>query len=151
MSVVPPLLSQEAGSNDLQPTSSLDLPIAHNIVSAMLNVHLMQTRAKFGIRKPKVLMASIELSFVINALKSQQWSSAMQSEFHALKKNKTWSLVDLPFDQVPIGYKWVYRVKENTNETIARYKARLLAKGFQQQTGFDYNETFSPVVMPVAI
>ncbi|XP_062093422.1 uncharacterized mitochondrial protein AtMg00820-like [Humulus lupulus] len=117
----------------------------------MPNVHPMQTRAKSGIRKPKVLMTSIEPSSVNDALKSQQWSSAMQAEFNALQKKKAWYLVELPSDRVPIGCKWAYRVKENTGGTIARYKARLVAKGFHQQAGFDYKETFSLVVKPVTI
>ncbi|XP_062089362.1 proline-rich receptor-like protein kinase PERK2 [Humulus lupulus] len=71
MSVIPPLLSQETGSNDLQPTLSLDFPVVPNIVSAVPNIHSMQTRAKSGIRKPKVLMASIESSSVKDALKRQ--------------------------------------------------------------------------------
>ena len=50
-----------------------------------------------------------------------------------------------------IGCKWVFKVKENPDGTMNKYKARLVAKGFHQVAGFDFNETFSPVVKPATI
>ena len=75
----------------------------------------------------------------------QKWQEAMQHELDALKSQKTWSLVPLPAGHRPIGSKWVYRIKYNSNGTIERYKARFVAKGFSQQEGLDYTETFAPV------
>ena len=72
-------------------------------------------------------------------------------EFEALQRNHTWSLVPLPERRIPIGCRWVYRVKENPNGGVEKYKARLVAKGFHQQAGFDFNETFSPIVKPTTI
>ena len=46
----------------------------------------------------------------------------------------------------PIECKWIFQIKRNPNGNIFRYKAQLVAKGFHQQHGFDYNETFSPIV-----
>ena len=71
----------------------------------------------------------------------------MQSEYDALMRNGTWTLVDLPASRTAIGCKWVFRVKENPDGSVNKYKARLVAKGFHQQLGFDYKETFSPVTM----
>jgi hypothetical protein len=75
----------------------------------------------------------------------------MQEEFAALQQQGTWSLVlPLPHQNV-VGYKWVYKLKHNSDGAIARYKAKLVAKGFHQQQGVDYAETFSPVVKPPTV
>ncbi|GMP58681.1 hypothetical protein CsSME_00022264 [Camellia sinensis var. sinensis] len=70
----------------------------------------------------------------------------MLKEFQAVQKQGTWSLVALPHGKQVIGCKLVYRIKKNSDGTIARYKARLVAKGFFKLKGVDYHETFSPVV-----
>ncbi|GJY93023.1 retrovirus-related pol polyprotein from transposon TNT 1-94 [Tanacetum coccineum] len=65
---------------------------------------------------------------------------------NALDHNSTWALVDLPAHKNPIGYKWVFSVKMNPDGSIARLKARLIAKGYAQTYGIDYSKTFSSVV-----
>ncbi|KAM1732083.1 hypothetical protein ACFX11_017881 [Malus domestica] len=80
------------------------------------------------------------------ASKVTQWQQAMQEEFNALKAQGTWILVPLPSNREVIGSKWVYKIKRNSDGTISKYKARLMAQGFSQNEGLDYSETFSPVV-----
>lgn len=70
----------------------------------------------------------------------------MSEEFSALKKQGTWDLVPLPSNKNIIGSKWIYKVKRDQNGAVSRYKARLVAQGFSQEHGLDYDETFSPVV-----
>nr|GEU60368.1 ribonuclease H-like domain-containing protein [Tanacetum cinerariifolium] len=60
--------------------------------------------------------------------------------------NDTWYLVDLPFGRKPIGSKWVFKIKCKSDGEVDRFKARVVAKGFGQKEGLDYEETFSPVV-----
>lgn len=139
------------GFNVITPTSS-DVPAVQSAsVPPAPVAHPMLTRGKHGIRKPKVLLSVVEPSSVREAFQQPQWAAAMQTEYQALLDNKTWSLVPLPPGKHPIGCKWVFKLKENADGTVNRFKARLVAKGFLQQPGFDFRETFSPVVKPVTV
>ena len=70
----------------------------------------------------------------------------MVEEMDALYSNDTWELVTLPPGKSPVGCRWVYTVKGGPNGQIDRLKARLAAKGYTQQYGSDYYDTFSLVV-----
>ena len=78
--------------------------------------------------------------------KSKDWQGAMMKEMKSLNSNKVWDLVPLPAGRKIIGSKWVYKVKVGANGVVERYKARLVAQGFSQKFGLDYDETFCPVV-----
>lgn len=93
----------------------------------------------------------MEPTSVGQALSSPHWFQAMKDEYHALLKNQTWTLVSPSVSRKPIGCKWVFRVKENPDGSINKYKAMLVAKGFHQQAGTDFTETCSPVVKPVTV
>ena len=67
----------------------------------------------------------------------------MQEELNQFERNEVWELVPRPNDQSVIGIKWVYRNKMDENGIIIRNKARLVAQGYNQQEGIDYEETFA--------
>ncbi|GAU15594.1 hypothetical protein TSUD_108530 [Trifolium subterraneum] len=121
--------------------------------------HSMATRGKNGIIKPKklflatkyLLPLSTEPTCVSQALQHVEWKQAMSDEFTALMNNGTWSLVPHQPHLNVIGNKWVFRIKRNPDGSIARYKERLVAKGFHQRPGIDYKDTFSPVIKPQTI
>jgi Reverse transcriptase (RNA-dependent DNA polymerase) len=73
------------------------------------------------------------------------WLNAMKEELHALEKNNTWIIVQLLKNKKLIGCKWIYKIKYNSDGTIERYIARLVAKWYTQIYGLDYYETFAPV------
>lgn len=79
------------------------------------------------------------------ANKFECWRQAMKVELAALDKTGTWTIVDLPPNIKPIGCKWVYKIKHNSDGSIERFKARLVSKGYNQIKGFDYSDTFSPL------
>ena len=79
------------------------------------------------------------------AKQDPKWREAMIEELEALKKNKTWVLTTLPAEKKAVSCKWIYTVKQNPEGKVERYKARLVARGFSQTYGIDYDETFAPV------
>ena len=81
----------------------------------------------------------------LNGANSKQWLMATQSEFNSLKQNQTWDLIDLPPGKNIIGSKWTFKHKRGPDGEINTYKVRLIAQGFLQQHGVDYNEVFAPV------
>ena len=81
-----------------------------------------------------------------NCPEKAKWSEAMSKEMRSLKENQVWELTALPPGKKAIGCKWVYKVKTDGDGLIERYKARLVARGFDQKFGSDYDETFCPVV-----
>ncbi|GJT52091.1 putative ribonuclease H-like domain-containing protein [Tanacetum coccineum] len=88
---------------------------------------------------------------ISQALDYESWVKAMQEELLQFKIKKVWTLVDLPSGKKAIGTKWVYRNKKNERGIVVRNKARLVAQGYKQEEGIDYDEVFAPVARVEAI
>ncbi|PKU83090.1 Retrovirus-related Pol polyprotein from transposon TNT 1-94 [Dendrobium catenatum] len=152
------LVEQE--HTELSTVSPEDVPTvpANNSVpsiSPQLSSHPMITRQKTGSLKPRVRLNLLHINTLSQqeqdptsytaAVKHPHWRQAMASEFLALQKQGTWTLVEPPINAPTIGCKWTFRTKYHSDGSIARHKARLVALGNHQEQGIDYNETFSPV------
>jgi hypothetical protein len=70
----------------------------------------------------------------------------MDDKIRSIYKNDVWQLTDLPLGQQAITTKWIYWIKTHANGTPTKLKAQLVAKGFQQQEGWDFEETYALVV-----
>ncbi|KAJ0851977.1 putative RNA-directed DNA polymerase [Helianthus annuus] len=92
-------------------------------------------------------LSSVEPSTHHESIVIKEWKAAMEEEIAALERHQTWSLTELPHDKKPIGLKWVLKLNFNADGKIQKHKARIVAKGYAQKSGidYDYQETFSPV------
>ena len=75
----------------------------------------------------------------------------MNEELEQIEKNNTWELVPRPHDKNIIGAKWIFKNKLNKNGEVIRSKSRIVCKGYAQQEGIDFEETFAPVARLEAI
>ena len=98
-------------------------------------------------------VSSFEPIKVHEALVDPDWVTAMQEELECFSRNEVWSLVERPKDHHinVIGTKWVFKNKQDEHGTVIRNKARLVAQGYAQIEGMDYEDTFAPVARLEAI
>jgi len=90
-------------------------------------------------------LSQIEPKNFKDAENDEFWILAMQEELNQFERSDVWELVPRPSTQSVIGTKWVFRNKRDEHGVIVRNKARLVAQGYNQEEGIDYEETFAPV------
>ncbi|GJS44810.1 putative ribonuclease H-like domain-containing protein [Tanacetum coccineum] len=88
---------------------------------------------------------------IAKALSDSAWVKAMQEELLQFKLQQVWVLVDLPKGKRAIGTKWIFRNKKDERGIVIRNKARLVAQGYTQEEGIDYDEVFAPIARIEAI
>jgi hypothetical protein len=89
-------------------------------------------------------VSSIEPYRVEDALRDLDWVVAMQEKLNNFTRNEVWQLVPRPNQNV-VGTKWVFRNKQYEHGVVTRNKAQLVAKGYSQVEGLDFDETYAPV------
>jgi hypothetical protein len=92
-----------------------------------------------------LVLAIVEPSNYQEASSIAEWQLAMAEELAALDRTRTWDIVPLPSHAVPITCKWIFKVKTKSDGSMERYKACLVARGFQQAQGWDFDEKFALV------
>lgn len=154
LSVAPLSPIHSISSSDSQPTASIDPPAPPSTTLPRRSdrirhfpKHLHDFAAHVQLQ-PQHLSAdelTDNLTFT-QASVHPKWRTAMQEEIASIHANRTWSLVPLPPDKKAITSKWVYKLKPGNPGEQPRFKARLVARGFEQTDGVDFGETFAPVV-----
>ncbi|KAJ8766289.1 hypothetical protein K2173_022348 [Erythroxylum novogranatense] len=84
---------------------------------------------------------------VLKTSESEKWLHAMKSEMDSMYENQVWTLVEAPEGIKPIGCKWIFKKKTDMDGNVITYKATLVAKGFRQRQGIDYDETLTRCAM----
>lgn len=114
-------------------------------VQSSLCTHTMTTWSMNNIHRSKQfnsvtkhpLPLTIELSYVSQALYELHWRQAIFDELTTLMRHGTWKLISPPTNCNPVGCKWIFHVKRKSDESVDRFKVRLVAKGFNQRKGLD--------------
>ncbi|GJR01591.1 putative ribonuclease H-like domain-containing protein [Tanacetum coccineum] len=131
----------------ISPTLTTRIHKDHPLEQIIIDIHLApQTR-----RMTKNVTEHVEPKKVIQALQDPSWIEAMQEELLQFKLQQVWTLMDLPHGKRAIGTKWVYMNKKDERGIVIRNKARLVAQGYTQEEGIDYDEVFAPVAKIEAI
>jgi hypothetical protein len=99
---------------------------------------LSPTHKRFIVKKKKTPFLFLTLS---EALPKKEWRDAMREEMCALEKNKIWNIVDKSKGKNIVDCKWIFTLKYKADGSLERYKAQLVAKGYTQTYGVDYQET----------
>nr|GEW13419.1 retrovirus-related Pol polyprotein from transposon TNT 1-94 [Tanacetum cinerariifolium] len=87
----------------------------------------------------------VEPKNIKEAMANSAWIEAMQEELHQFDRLQVWELVNKPFGKSIIRLKWLWKNKKDEDQTVIRNKTRLVAKGYAQEKGIDFEETFAPV------
>ncbi|KAK2398342.1 putative mitochondrial protein [Trifolium repens] len=140
--------SDEENEGVVSPPVIRQLPQRVRNASSRLNDHVVTSDNAVNDEGDLIhfaLLADAEPINLNEALNNKVWKKAMEEELRSIEKNQTWKLVALPDKKKKIDVKWVFKVKLNPDGTISKHKARLVARGFLQKHGIDYNEVFAPV------
>jgi hypothetical protein len=83
---------------------------------------------------------------VVNGPNGDLWKEAVEKELGCLDKARTWDVVDRVAGKKKLGSRWVFKVKRLADGSVDKFKARFVAQGFSQRPGFDFDETYAPIV-----
>ena len=138
--------NEELSENELIPDEVNEHLVAQDVRrSNRLNFGVAPQRLTIGIAAtPSTDPRTV--TEALNSADSDEWKAAMKEEMASLQENETWELTQLPHGKKAIGCKWVFKRKEDESGNVVRFKARLVAQGFSQKFGSDYDQVFAPVV-----
>lgn len=112
---------------------------------------IVKPNPKFGLTSALVSASDDEPRTVAQALHDSRWRSSMSDEFNSQIRHQIWELVPPHPSYNVIDTKWIFRTKFLPDGSVDKYKSRLVAKGYNQQQGTDFHETFIPVIKSTTI
>ena len=140
------------------PTPNTSLTPSQPTINPPPNNHPMRTRGKNKITKPNQKYSYTTSKTkptipktVAEALRDPNWRNSIVEEINTQICNGTHELVPPEAYQNVVGCKWIFTLKYNPDGSLARYKARLVARGFHQQLGRDFTDTLSPVIKSTTV
>lgn len=101
---------------------------------------LIEEIFKLGALSPEEQVEPRTLAEALGCDKNKEWKIAMEEELKSHASNGTWELTELPAGRKAVGCRWVYKLKQNAAGEVVKYKARLVAQGYCQKYGQDYDE-----------
>ncbi|GKD80501.1 retrovirus-related pol polyprotein from transposon TNT 1-94 [Tanacetum coccineum] len=96
-------------------------------------------------------VSTAESTNIKEAMADSAWIEAMQDELHQFDRLQVWELIVKPFGKTVIKLKWLWKNKKDEGQTVIRNKVRLVAKGYAQEEGIDFEESFAPVARLEAV
>ncbi|WVZ03005.1 hypothetical protein V8G54_023811 [Vigna mungo] len=151
---------QHSDTDNQNVGDGLDVPIdnvneeEHDVSQDETHGDAKQPSKKYSTNEYVMLTVEGESECYEEATKSEEknkWLDVMQDEMKSLHDNHTYDLVKLSKGKRALENRWIFRVKQESNSTSTRYKARLVVKGFRQRKGVDFNEIFSHMVRMTSI
>ncbi|KAJ9558487.1 hypothetical protein OSB04_013101 [Centaurea solstitialis] len=125
------------------------------VIGDMETPMLTRKKSKANITSPvgmiSCFLSQTEPKKAYDAMKDTSWIEAMQEELLQFVLQHVWDLVDLPWGHRVIGTKWIFRNKTDERGIVIKNKARLVAQGYTQEEGIDYDDVFAPVARIEAI
>lgn len=137
---------EDAAVDAVTPDSEPDLRRSSRFSHQPVRDFMVTHFANSAVDSPVDSEEPLSYKEAISCSAADTWKEAMEEEMKSLQDNETWELAELPKGRKAISCKWLFKVKRDKDGHINRHKARLVARGFTQVEGIDYQETFSPVV-----
>lgn len=100
----------------------------------------------YGVSEKSDMIKNLTVSEALESKDHDKWRAAMDAEYSSIMEQGTWIIVPRPIGRKVISLKWVLTIKWNVDRTVPQFKARLVARGFTQIAGVDYDTTYSPTL-----
>ncbi|GKC98283.1 putative ribonuclease H-like domain-containing protein [Tanacetum coccineum] len=142
---IPEVLSDQSSSSDSIPLENIIGKLARP-VSTRLQLHEQALFCYYD-----AFLTAVEPKTYKDALTQSCWIEAMQEELNEFERLEVWELVPRPDKVMVITLKWIYKVKLDELGGILKNKARLVARGYRQEEGIDFEESFAPVARLEAV